>query len=153
MQRVGDSGCQAGAFEPEFPALDVQACGVNGFVERASIGQQVEQGLQDRTANPVRTAAAERETRSIAGEDVGYDLVEIMACPGGCIGGAGNPVPEHVGELAARQQVLISIDRVSKYRKSQENPDILRLYDEYYGEPNSEFAHQLLHTGYAPFRS
>lgn len=91
--------------------------------------------------------------RVIAGEDVGYDLVEIMACPGGCIGGAGNPVPEHVGELAARQQVLISIDRVSKYRKSQENPDILRLYDEYYGEPNSEFAHQLLHTGYAPFRS
>lgn len=91
--------------------------------------------------------------RVIAGEDVGYDLVEIMACPGGCIGGAGNPVPERVGELTGRQQVLISIDRVSTYRKSQENPDILRLYDDYYGEPNSEVAHRLLHTGYAPFRS
>ena len=91
--------------------------------------------------------------RIIAGEDVGYDLVEVMACPGGCISGAGHPVPEKVGEMAARQKVLVSIDQVSRYRKSQENPDILRLYDDYYGTPNSETAHRLLHTTYAPFRS
>lgn len=91
--------------------------------------------------------------RIVAGEDVGYDLVEIMACPGGCIGGAGNPIPERVGELSARQKVLINIDKVSKYRKSQENPDILRLYEDFFGEPNSELAHHLLHTGYAPYRS
>ncbi len=90
--------------------------------------------------------------RVVAGEDVGYDLIEIMACPGGCIGGAGNPVPDRVGEMTARQKVLINIDRVSKYRKSQENPDILRLYDDFYGEPNSEVAHHLLHTTYAPYR-
>ncbi|MDR0504301.1 MAG: [FeFe] hydrogenase, group A, partial [Bifidobacteriaceae bacterium] len=87
----------------------------------------------------------------IAGEDCGYDLVEIMACPGGCIGGAGNPAPTSVGEMQARQQVLFNIDRTSKYRKSQENPDILRLYDEFYGQPNSELAHKLLHTHYTPF--
>ena len=87
----------------------------------------------------------------IAGENVGYDLVEIMACPGGCIAGAGNPAPERAGELRARQNVLISIDKTSKYRKSQENPDILRLYDDFYGEPNSELAHELLHTSYTPF--
>lgn len=89
--------------------------------------------------------------RVIAGEDVGYDLVEIMACPGGCINGAGHPVPDRVGEMAARQKVLVSIDQASTYRKSQENPDILRLYDEFYGSPNSPVAHRLLHTTYAPF--
>jgi formate dehydrogenase major subunit len=90
--------------------------------------------------------------RVIAGEDVGYDLVEIMACPGGCISGAGNPAPKRVGELPERQQVLVDIDRTSTLRKSQENPDILRLYHDFYGEPNSALAHRLLHTVYTPFR-
>ena len=89
--------------------------------------------------------------RIIAGEDVGYDLVEVMACPGGCVNGAGHPMPTVVGETATRQKVLVDIDRTSTYRKSQENPDILRLYDEFYGEPNSEIAHHLLHTTYAQF--
>jgi len=89
--------------------------------------------------------------RVIAGEDVGYDLIEIMACPGGCIDGAGNPAPAKVGELRERTEVLFSIDRTSKYRRSQENPDILRLYDDFYGEPNSAKAHHLLHTSYQPF--
>src|SRR5690606_29503538 len=56
--------------------------------------------------------------RIVAGEDVGYDLVEVMACPGGCVNGAGQPVPVEVGKMAARQQVLIDIDRVSTLRKS-----------------------------------
>jgi formate dehydrogenase major subunit len=89
--------------------------------------------------------------RVIAGEDTGYDFVEIMACPGGCISGAGNPAPEQVDELSDRQKVLFSIDKTSTYRKSQDNPDISRLYDEYYGEPNSELAHKLLHTTYSKF--
>ncbi|HSN44524.1 MAG TPA: iron hydrogenase small subunit, partial [Propionibacteriaceae bacterium] len=90
--------------------------------------------------------------RVLEGEDVGYDLVEIMACPGGCIAGAGNPVPKRLEELSARQQVLVNIDRTSRYRKSQENPDILNLYDDFYGAPNSELAHRLLHTSYRPYR-
>jgi formate dehydrogenase major subunit len=90
--------------------------------------------------------------RILAGEDVGYDLVEVMACPGGCIAGAGNPAPLQTSELLERQEVLVDIDRTSTYRKAQENPDILRLYDDFYGEPNSDKAHQLLHTHYAPYR-
>lgn len=86
----------------------------------------------------------------IQGVDVGYDLIEVMACPGGCICGAGHPVPEKIDALEKRQQVLVNIDKTSEYRKSQENPDILRLYDEYYGEANSELAHKLLHTHYSP---
>ncbi len=86
--------------------------------------------------------------RLIAGEDIGYDLIEIMACPGGCISGAGHPVPTRVSELAARQKMLVKIDQQSDFRKSQENPDVLRLYEDFYGEPNSELAHELLHTSY-----
>jgi len=91
--------------------------------------------------------------RVIAGEDVGYDFVEIMACPGGCVSGAGNPAPTQADELARRQAFLFDIDQTSAYRKSQENPDILRLYSAFYGEPNSELAHQLLHTTYKKFES
>ena len=76
-----------------------------------------------------------------------------MACPGGCVSGAGHPVPTCADETPGRQQVLVEIDQLSPIRKSQENPDILRLYDEFYGSPNSERAHELLHTSYAPFRS
>lgn len=89
----------------------------------------------------------------IRGVDVGYDLIEVMACPGGCICGAGHPVPEKIDTLEKRQQVLIDIDKTSKYRKSQENPDILRLYNDFYGEANSELAHRLLHTHYHPVNS
>ena len=88
----------------------------------------------------------------IQGIDVGYDLIEVMACPGGCICGAGHPVPEKIGVLSQRQQVLVNIDKTSTYRKSQENPDILRLYHDFYGEANSPLAHQLLHTKYLPVK-
>ena len=84
----------------------------------------------------------------IQGVDVGYDFIEVMACPGGCICGAGHPVPEKMDVLEKRQQVLVDIDKHSKFRKSQENPDVLRLYKEFYGEANSPLAHKLLHTHY-----
>lgn len=86
----------------------------------------------------------------IRGVNVGYDLIEVMACPGGCICGAGHPVPEKIDVLEKRQQVLIDIDKTSIYRKSHENPDVLRLYNDFYGEANSELAHKLLHTHYSP---
>ena len=84
----------------------------------------------------------------IKGEDVGYDLIEVMACPGGCICGAGHPVPDKMGDMENRQRVLVNIDKTSTYRKSQENPDIMRLYKEYYGEANSPLAHEKLHVHY-----
>lgn len=83
-----------------------------------------------------------------AGIDVGYDLIEIMACPGGCIAGAGHPVPKRIDCLELREQVIVDIDKHSKIRKSQDNPDVLKLYEDYFGEPNSHLAHELLHTHY-----
>ena len=87
----------------------------------------------------------------LKGEPTGYDLIEVMACPGGCICGAGHPVPEKLSTLESRQGVLVDIDATAKLRKSHENPDILRVYHEFFGKPNSHPAHKLLHTTYKPF--
>ena len=84
----------------------------------------------------------------INGEEVGYDLIEIMACPGGCISGAGHPVPEKIDSLEKREKVIVDIDKGLKLRKCQDNPDILKLYQDFYGETNSHLAHELLHTHY-----
>lgn len=78
-----------------------------------------------------------------------YHAIEIMACPGGCIGGGGQP--QHHGDaevLKARTQALYNEDRNKPLRKSHENPYIQNLYKEFLGHPMSEKAHHLLHTHY-----
>lgn len=78
-----------------------------------------------------------------------YHAIEIMACPGGCIGGGGQPY--HQGEvdiLKARTKALYEEDRRKVLRKSHENPYIKQLYEEFLGEPYGERAHELLHTHY-----
>jgi iron-only hydrogenase group A len=83
-------------------------------------------------------------------------LIEIMACPGGCIGGGGQPYPPPGMKamdqdlLQLRAQGLYSIDAGKTIRRSHENPSIERLYSEYLGQPGSEKAHALLHTHYTP---
>lgn len=72
-----------------------------------------------------------------------------MACPGGCIGGAGQPL--HHGDasiLKARYQAIYREDAGKKIRKSHENPYIIKLYEEFLGRPMSDKAHHLLHTHY-----
>ena len=78
-----------------------------------------------------------------------YHAIEIMACPGGCIGGGGQPL--HHGRadiLYARARALYQEDAQKPIRKSHENPYIQKLYEEYLGKPLSEKAHMLLHTHY-----
>lgn len=78
-----------------------------------------------------------------------YHAIEIMACPGGCIGGGGQPL--HHGDssvLTARQKAIYAADSGNKIRKSHENPSIIKLYEEFLGKPASEKAHHLLHTYY-----
>lgn len=80
---------------------------------------------------------------------IDVDVIEVMACPGGCVGGAGQPY--HHGDLSIltkRANALYTIDRNKKLRISHQNPQIKKLYDEYLGEPYSEKAHKLLHTKY-----
>lgn len=79
-------------------------------------------------------------------KEVHYDFVEVMACPGGCVGGGGQPI--HDGEEFAfgREEKLYRIDRKSPLRFSHENPSVKKLYEEYFEKPNSHKAHMLLHT-------
>lgn len=78
-----------------------------------------------------------------------YTFVEIMACPGGCIGGGGQPYGTTNEIRRQRIAALYEIDKGLTLRKSHENPDIITLYKEFLGEPLSEKAHHLLHTSYA----
>ena len=82
-----------------------------------------------------------------------YHFIEIMACPGGCVNGGGQPqqhasVRNFVDLRAERAKVLYNIDSANTIRKSHENPAIVELYDNYLGKPGSEKAHHLLHTTY-----
>lgn len=87
-----------------------------------------------------------RLLEKIESGEVKYDFVEVMACPGGCVGGGGQPI--HDGEEWAfeRGKNLYCLDQNAKLRFSHENPDIIKLYEEYFGEPVSHKAHMLLHT-------
>jgi NADP-reducing hydrogenase subunit HndD len=90
----------------------------------------------------------------IAGEK-NYHLIEIMACPGGCVAGGGQPYPPQGMDVLdpdlakLRAQALYSIDSHKTLRKSHENPSIIKLYEDFLGEPNGHKSHELLHTVYA----
>ena len=80
-----------------------------------------------------------------------YDAIEVMACPGGCINGGGQPIHTNIDNsvvITKRKEGLRAIDRNKSIRISCENESIKKLYAEYLGEPNSEKAHHLLHTTY-----
>lgn len=83
---------------------------------------------------------------AIEAGEVRYDFVEVMACPGGCVGGGGQPI--HDGESLAevRGQNLYMLDENAEVRFSHENKDVLKLYEDYMERPNSHKAHMLLHT-------
>ena len=71
-----------------------------------------------------------------------------MACPGGCIGGGGQPIPVNAEIRRARREGLFDCDSANELRKSHENPEIKELYDTWLGKPLGEKAHSLLHTHY-----
>ncbi|MBO5597878.1 MAG: iron hydrogenase small subunit [Oribacterium sp.] len=77
---------------------------------------------------------------------VHYDFVEVMACPGGCVGGGGQPIHDGVEMAPERAPILYSQDAKMDLRFSHENPSITRIYEDYLGKPLSEKSHHLLHT-------
>ena len=101
---------------------------------------------------PVRTATASglgntrKLMEAIKAGEVEYDFVEIMACPGGCAGGGGQPIWEGEELAGVRGQNLYDIDAANPLRFSHENPSVLKLYEEYMEKPLSHKAHHLLHT-------
>ena len=78
--------------------------------------------------------------------EAAFDFVEIMACPGGCVGGGGQPIRFNSELAQTRAGVLNRLDAADKLRYSHENPDIAKLYADWIGEPLSHTAHEWLHT-------
>jgi hypothetical protein len=79
-----------------------------------------------------------------------YHFIEVMACPGGCIGGGGQPRSKDRDILAKRQAALYGVDERKVLRRSHENPVVRQLYEDFLERPNSHKAHELLHTHYVP---
>ena len=77
-----------------------------------------------------------------------YHFVEIMACPGGCIGGGGQPIPTNMAIRQKRMKAIYSEDEHKELRKSHLNPDVIAIYKEFLDQPNSHKSHDLLHTHY-----
>nr|WNF20773.1 hydrogenase [synthetic construct] len=91
---------------------------------------------------------AKKLIKQLAAGESKYDFIEVMACPGGCIGGGGQPRSADKQILQKRQAALYNLDEKSTLRRSHENPSIRELYDTYLGEPLGHKAHELLHTHY-----
>ena len=99
------------------------------------------------------TGNAKTLLNKVKAGELDVQFIEIMACPGGCVNGGGQPIqPASVRAAidlrAVRAAVLYNDDKACDLRKSQDNSGVKVLYDEYFGEPNSEKAHHILHTHY-----
>ncbi|MFW5894451.1 MAG: NADH-dependent [FeFe] hydrogenase, group A6 [Bacillota bacterium] len=93
---------------------------------------------------------ARKLLESIQRGESDFDAIEIMACPGGCIGGGGQPY--HHGDFSIiekRREALYSLDQSMKRRKSHENRMVKKVYEDFLDHPGSEKAHHLLHTSYS----
>ncbi|HNR03893.1 MAG TPA: NADH-dependent [FeFe] hydrogenase, group A6 [Bacillota bacterium] len=110
-------------------------------------------GVDIKVAVAHGTGNAAKLLDSIKDGKAEYHFIEVMACPGGCINGGGQPIlldkekTEEVKKL--RAQGLYKIDKEDRrFRKSHENPEVKKLYEDYLEEPNSHISHRLLHTKY-----
>lgn len=130
------------------PADAFKAVRSQGFNENNGV-QEAEFKIDDIT---VRTAAVSGlgNTRALLNKiesgEVHYDFVEVMACPGGCVGGGGQPITEGREMAQERGEKLYALDKNNPLRFSHENPSVIALYDQYLGSPLSHMAHELLHT-------
>lgn len=98
-------------------------------------------------------ANARKLMEKVRAGEADYQFIEVMACPGGCVNGGGQPIqPASVRNFtdlrAERAKALYSVDAQMDLRKSQDNPAVQTLYTEYLGEPGSHKAHEILHTSY-----
>jgi len=81
-----------------------------------------------------------------------YHFIEFMACPGGCLGGGGQPIPTNPEIRQRRAVAIYAEDEGMPLRKSHENPEIIKIYNDFLGHPLSEVSHHLLHTKYTSRR-
>lgn len=124
------------------PDAFTEVRGLDGWKEKTfDLG-----GSEVRIAVASGLANAEKLLAAIDAGEVEYDFVEVMACPGGCAGGGGQPIHEAREMAGERGQTLYALDRTRPTRFSHENPNVTTCYEEFLGEPLSHLAHELLHT-------
>lgn len=104
--------------------LEIGVAVVNGLAEAKKLLDEIREGRND------------------------IHFIEVMACPGGCIGGGGQPFNTDENAIKARMQTLYNIDDSDSLKVSHKNPEIIQLYNEFLGEPLSHKSHELLHTKY-----
>ena len=103
-------------------------------------------GLKVRVAVASGLGNTRKLMEAIKSGQVQYDFVEIMACPGGCVGGGGQPTKDGMEFASPRSEILYGLDKFAGLRFSHENSAVQLTYEEYLGQPNSRRAHELLHT-------
>ncbi|SDE73933.1 NADH-dependent [FeFe] hydrogenase, group A6 [Sporomusa acidovorans] len=121
--------------------------GMTGIKE-ASV--QLKEGLTAKVAIAHTLANARILLDKIRAGEADYHFIEIMACPGGCSGGGGQPIITSAEKRQKRLDAIYECDRCSAIRKSHDNPAIKELYDTWLGKPLGEKSHHLLHTHYHP---
>jgi len=108
------------------------------FLEGAELKTVVAHGL----TNAKKVMDAVRDGKA------NYHFIEIMACPGGCLGGGGQPIPTNAEIRAKRAEAIYAEDAGKPIRKSHENPEIIEIYEDFLKEPLGHKSHELLHTHY-----
>ncbi|WP_022852503.1 [FeFe] hydrogenase, group A [Thermodesulfatator atlanticus] len=129
------------------PKLEFEELGTLNGVKTASLkinGKKLRVAVVHGLANARRVC----EDVKKGGEFSEYAFIEFMACPGGCIGGGGQPIPTNLETIKARIAALNTDDQQHEIRKSHENPEIKQAYTEFLKHPLSHVAHELLHTHY-----
>ena len=124
------------------PRLDFKE--VRGF-------EGIREAVIDLDGTPVKVAVAHtlKKAEELLKRAEDYVFIEVMACPGGCIGGGGQPIGTTNEVRKKRIQALYELDASLPLRKSHENPEVLALYNDFMGRPLSAKAHELLHTHYS----
>ena len=108
------------------------------FLEGATLKVAIAHGLTN----------ANKVVKAIKNGEKEYHFIEIMACPGGCIGGGGQPIPTNKDIRMNRIKAIYKEDEVMVLRKSHDNPEVKKIYAEFLGTPNGHKSHELLHTKY-----
>ena len=108
------------------------------------------EGVTARIAVTSSLKGADILMRDVASGTSPYHFIEVMGCPGGCINGGGQPRNREDGYREKRMRALYNEDEAKTLRKSHENPDLLKLYQDFLGQPCGHKSHELLHTTYTP---
>jgi iron-only hydrogenase group A len=116
--------------------------------DRMAPGWEFLSGLTIRVAVAHGLTNARQLMEAVRSGEADYGFIEVMTCPGGCLGGGGQPIPTDADIRARRASAIYQEDEALTLRKSHENPEVQRLYEDFLGAPLGHKSHELLHTRY-----